>query len=134
MSANERSEASRTEALVRELHRVRLQLLHRIARLTARPATAHLAHRLRVHERAIERELALEAALSVDEVRTEAMIDAAAERSDVVDMGRLAEKSGVLRAERTRIEARLYAERVASREAQQLLERRARAATVALLR
>jgi hypothetical protein len=135
MSAN-----TRNEPLIDELRRLRLKLLRRITLLSARPLTRPFATGLQALSRSIERELLLEAELSVEEVRTEATIDAIAEHMDEqrvtegilgTQLGRLAEKSGYLRAERTRIEARLSAERAAARKTQELLEVRLRAAGVA---
>ena len=135
MSANERN-----EALVEELRRLWLELLHRIQILKARPATAPLATALAARANAIDRELMREAELSVEEVRTEATIDAIAEHMDELRvregllesrLGHLAEKSGILRAERVRVEARLAAERAAVEKTQRLLDLRLRAAGLA---
>ena len=130
----------RNEPLIEELRRLRLVLLHRIAILRAHPSTKPLAIGLIQLSGSIERELVREAELSVEEVRTEATIDAIAERIDELridegllqaQLGKLAEKSGYLRAERVRIEARLSAERSAAKKTQQLLDIRLRAAAVA---
>jgi hypothetical protein len=122
-----------TEPLIDDARRLHLELRHRIVKLSARPNTRPMAMTLLARARAIERELQREAELSVEEVRTEAIVDAIAERWDEArgrdaileaNLGRLAEKSGVLRAERTRIEARLAAERVAATKTQELLDLR----------
>jgi hypothetical protein len=111
MSASERNDPIDLIDDARRLHRV---LLRRITLLTARPATKPFAVSLVSLARSIERELQREAELSVEEVRTEATIDALAEHIDEMrvtggiqemQLGRLAEKSGHLRAERARIEA-----------------------------
>jgi hypothetical protein len=130
----------RNEPLIEELRRLRLVLLYRIAILRARPSTKPLATALIQLSGSIERELEREAELSVEEVRTEATIDAIAERVDELrldegllqaQLGKLAEKSGCLMAERVRIEARLSAERSAVKKTQQLLDIKLRAAAVA---
>jgi hypothetical protein len=154
MSASERSDRKRSaqraepgaralperDPVIDDARRLHLVLLRRIKLLTARSTTKPFAVSLISLARSIERELQREAELCVEEVRTEATIDALAEQIDEMrvmggiqemQLGRLAEKSGHLRAERARIEARLSAERAAAAKTQQLLEIRLRAAGVA---
>jgi hypothetical protein len=131
---------SASDPLIADVRRLHLELRHRIVRLQADRKTRPFASSLVARARAIERELDREAELTVEEVRTEAIVDALAERWDDLrgrdplleaNLGRLAEKSGVLRAERARIEARLSAERAAVRKMQGLLDLRLRVAGLA---